>query len=158
MLIRLTLGLGIGLLGSMFIIGDDNSDVQLGLARAVPLAQIVAPDVAVQPLARATVKSAPVFENQTEITLTAFVPPTPVMVGVETQEFTKQSLESTVKHGRIGAQTANVRQGPGKTFPVISQLGKGHDLVILSQLDGWSLISAKDGSVHGYVATRLLDL
>lgn len=47
---------------------------------------------------------------------------------------------------------AVVRQGPGAFFPVVAELGRGAEVSILSDEEGWMSIRA--GNVSGYISSR----
>ena len=83
----------------------------------------------------------------------AFVPEKPLMASPEAVEAPQGKLFY------IAAQSANVREGPGKDHAVIDRLPKGEAVLVLEQgegPDGWSLIRIEGDGVQGYIAARLL--
>ena len=59
----------------------------------------------------------------------------------------------------VGANSVNVREGPGKSFAVLDTLKQGEALTVVSAEGGeagWSLIRIEGDGIEGYVATRLL--
>ena len=59
----------------------------------------------------------------------------------------------------VGANSVNVREGPGKSFAVLDTLKPGEAVTVVSAEGGeagWSLIRIEGDGIEGYVATRLL--
>ena len=59
----------------------------------------------------------------------------------------------------VGANSVNVREGPGKRFAVLDTLKQGEAVTVVSAEGGeagWSLIRIEGDGIEGYVATRLL--
>lgn len=141
---RLLAFLCVGIYAAMLALGQDHGQLRLGLmqAKAKKAAQMVV-----------GVHSTPQAVEEIPVIAATFVPEKPLMAaptGAEPQQG---------KLFYIAAQSANVREGPGKDHAVIDRLPKGEAVLVLEQgqgPDGWSLIRIEGDGLQGYVATRLL--
>jgi hypothetical protein len=149
---RLTLLLCAGLFGAMAIGGQDRGQLRFGLM-AQPTAPVVLPVAAV-------IEVAEIAPLMPATTTAVFAPSAPVMatpVALETPP--AAPVEETAKILLIAAKSANVREGPGKDFAVVSRLTRGEAVLVVAEgegVDGWSLIRIEGDGVEGYVASRLL--
>lgn len=58
--------------------------------------------------------------------------------------------------GTINGSNVNVRTGPGTNYPLVTQVGKGTEVVIKDQAFGWYKVIL-DGTTTGWVAGWLVD-
>lgn len=134
----------VGIYATMLVLGQDHGQLRLGLmqARAEKAAQMVA-----------TTRPAPDPVKAPVVVAAAFVPEKPLMTAPEATEAPQGKLFY------VAAQSANVREGPGKDHAVIDRLPKGEAVLVLEQgegPDGWSLIRIEGDGMQGYIAARLL--
>jgi len=54
--------------------------------------------------------------------------------------------------GTVTVDRGIVREGPGTYYPVLIEMGRGSELTILSEEDGWMAI--RSGTVMGYISSR----
>lgn len=153
-MIRLVLLLCAGLYLAFMVMGQDHGQKRYGLLQAEQQALVA--EVAQPPV-----------ENQSVV----FIPAQTVMKSpvvkapmlAEAAATVAQPLpEPQVTGGRlltVAASTANVRQGPGKTFGVVGSLTRGEQVLVVDEVapvQGWSRVRLEGDGVEGYIATRLL--
>lgn len=141
---RLLAFLCVGIFAAMLTLGRDHGQLRFGLmqARADKAAQMVATKV---------VTPDPV--EAPAVVAATFVPEKPLMTPPQAEDVPQGKLFY------VAAQSANVREGPGKDHAVIDRLPKGEAVLVLEQgegPDGWSLIRIEGDGVQGYIAARLL--
>ena len=56
---------------------------------------------------------------------------------------------------KVGAKQLNVRQGPGKNFPVIIRVGPHYPLSVVKRASGWLLVEDFEGD-RGWVSENLV--
>jgi hypothetical protein len=156
MLIRMTIALCVGIFGALTISGKDNGQRRFGLAPQVPSAQAVlvekAPDHAPSIARPASVPPRSIAPDSPS----NFAPLEPVMVALAAPESAKAEPAPLGQLVVVGIKSANVRQGPGKEHSVVGRVKAGQQIELLSQDGDWSYIKTIDGSVEGFVASRLL--
>lgn len=138
---------------TMLIGGQDRGQLRFGL--------MAEPDVRQQePVKRAAISSQPA---QTAVTIVVFAPSEPVMAipaeSVEMVESLPPAPEVVLKVLYIDAKSVNVREGPGKDFPVVARLSRGVAVQALTGLDGpqgWTRIRIEGDGLEGYIASNLL--
>lgn len=155
-MIRLTVFLCMGLFAALMIGGQDHGQLRYGLMN------MYAPKpMAVERVALA----APQPQVALPVTEAAFVPVVPVMAPVDVVVAEQQSataIQSELPNGRVlyvNTKSINVREGPGKDYPVLSRLAQGEAVLVVAEgegPEGWSLIRIEGDGVEGYVASRLL--
>lgn len=141
---RLLAFLCAGIYAAMLVFGQDHGQLRFGLmqAKAEKAAQMIA-----------TTRVTPEPVEAPAVAPAAFVPEKPLMASPEAVEAPQGKLFY------IAAQSANVREGPGKDHAVIDRLPKGEAVLVLEQgegPDGWSLIRIEGDGLQGYIAARLL--
>ena len=166
-MIRLILLLCAGLYFGLLVLGEDHGQKRYGLMMAdqqpgtAPLLQPV-PEV---------VKEVVFIPAQTvmEPTMVAAAPveppvaaPAAALVTVADTDTSAPLPEPEIPGGvlfTVASNQVNVREGPGKTFPVVGGLTKGEQvLVVLEEnpIDGWSKVRLEGDGIEGYIASRLL--
>ena len=53
---------------------------------------------------------------------------------------------------------ANIRSNPWYTAPIVTTLGKGYSLYVVTTVDNWSEVRNDEGSVRGYIRSDLLSI
>lgn len=150
---RLTAFLCIGIYAAMLIGGQDRGQLRFGLMQAEA-------DKAAQAVAVAPVPTVEDPASAPQAVAAAFVPEKPLMSAPTPADEAAQT--AAAPSGRIlyvAADSANVREGPGKDHAVIERLPRGEAVLVLAEgegADGWSLIRIEGDGVEGYVAARLL--
>lgn len=150
---RLTAFLCIGIYAAMLIGGQDRGQLRFGLMQAEA-------DKAAQAVAVAAVPMVEDPASAPQPVAAAFVPEKPLMSAPTLGDEPAQA--AAAPSGRIlyvAADSANVREGPGKDHAVIERLPRGEAVLVLAEgegADGWSLIRIEGDGVEGYVAARLL--
>jgi uncharacterized protein YgiM (DUF1202 family) len=156
MLIRMTMALCASIFGAMAIGGEDGGQKRFGLVPQVPTQQAVA-EVVQAPAVTEPVSvqaAAGTAEGQTVVVLANFAPEEPVMVA-PAEAVAATTLGQFVF---VGENSANVRQGPGKEHAVVGKVTAGQEVELLSQEGDWSYVRTEDGTIEGYVASRLLQV
>jgi hypothetical protein len=154
-MIRLILLLCVGMYLSLMVLGEDHGQKRYGLMMADQLPQVAEPTQPAAPEAdkvvfipaQTTMEPAPVATSPVTTVVADTTQPLPDPVIPGGKLFTVASLQ------------ANVREGPGKTFGVLSSLTKGEQVLVVEEVsptDGWSKVRLEGDGVEGYIATRLL--
>jgi len=56
----------------------------------------------------------------------------------------------------VGANRLNVRAGPGVSAPVLDQIERGEEVLVIAERDGWAQIRIEGDGIEGWVSRRLL--
>ncbi len=160
-MVRLVLLLGVGLFAAMLIGGQDRGQLRFGLMPSTD--QPVAAVVVVPALAEPAPLAETVSPKPTPIEIVSFAPAEPVMAAVSPVTDAAAQPETQPPEAAkilfIAAKSVNVREGPGTEFGVVSRLGRGEAVLVVSSgegPDGWSLIRIEGDGIEGYVASRFL--
>ena len=159
-MIRLTLLLCVGLYLALMVLGEDRGQKRYGLMLADQQPAVT------EPVVQAPVETEKVvfIPAQTVMEPTPAPASEPVVteVAVNTAATPDPLPEPEVDGGKlftVAAQTANVRQGPGKTFDVMGSLAQGEQVLVVAEenpTEGWSKVRLEGDGIEGYIATRLL--
>ncbi|WP_164880150.1 SH3 domain-containing protein [Paenirhodobacter ferrireducens] len=57
---------------------------------------------------------------------------------------------------RVATNRLNVRAAPSASAPVTGQLGRGAEIRVVTERDGWAQIRIEGDSIEGWVSRRLL--
>lgn len=156
-MIRLTLLLCAGLFCAMLIGGQDRGQQRFGLMAPPRPVAVATPAAERQPLIARPVQS------QADVAM--FAPAQPVMAlpvaadSLSVADAVAVAVPITGKVLFVGAESVNVRTGPGKDFEVVGRLTRGEGVLVVADGDGaagWSLIKIEGDGIEGYVASRLL--
>ena len=163
-MIRLILLLCAGLYFGLLVLGEDHGQKRYGLMVAD---QQPEPAPLLQPVPE-VVKDVVFIPARTvmEPTMVAAAPVEPPvaapLVTVAAADTSAPLPEPEIPGGvlfTVASNQVNVREGPGKTFPVVGGLTKGEQvLVVLEEnpIDGWSKVRLEGDGIEGYIASRLL--
>ena len=149
---------------TMLIGGQDRGQLRFGL--------MAEPEVRQQePVKRAAITSQPAPQTAVTpaVTSAVFAPSEPVMVtpaetvtpaeSVRMVELLPPAPEIVPKVLYVDAKSVNVREGPGKGFPVLARLSRGEAVQAMDELDGpagWTRIRIEGDGLEGYIASNLL--
>lgn len=151
------------LCGTLFLIlligGQDRGQLRFGLMAKPEVRQAV-------PVQEAVITSQPA---QTAVTNVVFAPAGPIIEtpsetviaaeSVQTVESLPTAPEVALKVLYVDAKSVNVREGPGKDFPVVTRLSRGEAVLAVSQVDvsgGWTRIRIEGDGLEGFIASNLL--
>lgn len=155
---RLTVLLCLGIFAAMLIAGQDHGQRRFGLMNvavsveapvAVAAAVLPKPNKPVDVVEAAFAPEKPLMALPAEVAPKIVAQPKPAAI--------EKVAEAPVFY--VAADTANVREGPGKDHAVIEKLSKGEAALVVvagEGPEGWSLIRIEGDGVEGYIASRLL--
>ncbi len=158
-MIRLILLLCVGMYLTLMVLGEDHGQKRYGLMLADQQPKVDEPALA-DPIDTSGAEKVVFIPAQTVMEPTPA--PLPVVTEVVSAAVAAPLPEPEIPGGKlltVAATTANVREGPGKTFGVLSSLTKGEQVLVVLEdnpTEGWSKVRLEGDGVEGYIASRLL--
>lgn len=89
--------------------------------------------------------------------LPTVTPVTPTRVQTPTAPFPTSTVTSVFLVGIVVAEAANVRDGPGLNFVVLTKVSAGDELKLQSQQDDWYQVITPD-QTEGWVSAQVLEV
>lgn len=163
-MLRMTLILCAAMFVALLIGGEDRGQARPGLMGAYD-DPVVQPPVVAQREPAAVVTQA-AFTPATEMPEAVQTPTSDLTLPLVQPEAVQAALteaetpvaeEPAADVWYVAADTVNVREGPGKNYPVLDKLAQGDAVAVVWQDDtGWAKIRIEGDGIEGFVSTDFL--
>lgn len=163
-MLRMTFILCAAMFVALLIGGEDRGQLRPGLMSAREETTI-RPTVAVQADPAPVVTQA-AFTPATELPAALMAPTSDLTLPLVQPEAVQAALteaetpvaeEPAADVWYVAADTVNVREGPGKNYPVLDKLAQGDAVAVVWQDDtGWAKIRIEGDGIEGFVSTDFL--